>query len=64
MRLNGWQRLWVVFLVPWVILLVILVGEDAGSGDALYYAVIAILPPIAVYIFGMGIAWAIRGFKK
>ena len=63
--MNGWQRLWVFFGIPWALiwLFAILVsGEEplhllamAGGmvgGWALVYAV------------GWGIGWVIRGFRQ
>ncbi len=63
MKLNGWQRLWVVAAVVWsLVCLVVVVG--LGVDDWLGFMVYGwVTPAIAVYALGWGIGWALRGFR-
>lgn len=71
MKLNGWQRLWVVFASPylaaWVAMFWIGWFNRAGENRSDLVTIVlafGIAPPVAVYLLGMGIAWARRGFKE
>ena len=61
--LNGWQRLWAlvsgVWAVPWVALGVLF----RASGDGLVYLSLAVVPPVLLYVVGLGVAWVRRGFR-
>ena len=61
--LNGWQRLWVVVTAPWAVLWVggaLLFGFD-GSG--FFLLAIIVVPPVLLYVVGLGVAWVRRGFR-
>lgn len=67
MKLNGWQRLWVVLSAIWLCVW-------APIGYAVWYpmpwsmfgwwALLNLGPPMATYALGLAIAWVIRGFKE
>ena len=74
MRINGWQRLWLLASILWAV--VVLVLADAArilqfDGDqtvpsanvALFVVRLWIVPVAAVYGFGLGLAWVRRGFQ-
>ena len=71
MKLSGWQRLWIVFAVPyllgWLALGIVgwinRAGEDRSDLVLLVLA-FGVAPPVLVYLLGLGIAWAIRGFRE
>lgn len=69
MKLNGWQRLWVVIVTPWTILWIVfgtiyfLNNSYAVWSDLLGGFFACVIPPLALYGFGWGIAWARRGFR-
>lgn len=66
-RLNGWQRLWVLLGIPWMLmwsaLIVSLVFESSWD-QAWYAGGICVVGWALVYATGIGIAWVIRGFRK
>jgi len=71
MKLNGWQRLWVVFstlLVLFSLVLVPLIYVSEGTPLTvnlwLIFVAVAIGWPVAVYAIGFIIAWVIRGFRS
>ena len=71
MRINGWQRLWVVASILWAVVILLLVGilqsdggqTVSGANTALLVARLWIVPVAAVYGFGLGLAWVRRGFQ-
>jgi len=66
MRLNGWQRLWVVLCVLWLLFASLVAFLDDPGWDVqglLDILLIWFVPPIAVYALGLMSAWVIRGFR-
>ena len=64
--LNGWQRLWLLASILWAV--VILAGAGPPDGgwstqSALFVVRLWIMPVAAVYVFGLGLAWVMRGFQ-
>ena len=70
MRINGWQRLWLLASILWGVVILALAGILQFDGDhpvpsaneALFVARLGIVPVAAVYGFGLGLAWVRRGF--
>ena len=75
MKLNGWQRLWVLLSVLWVLgsvlssvlsvldLGVLSLAEDA-TGKTFLFMGILFAPPLALYILGFAVEWVIWGFRN
>jgi len=71
MRINGWQRLWLVASILWAVVILLLGGILQSDGDetvpsanaALFVGRLWIVPVAAVYGFGLGLAWVRRGFQ-
>ena len=71
MRINGWQRLWLVASILWAVVVVLVSGILQSGGDrtvpsanvALFVIRLWIVPVSAVYGFGLGLAWVRRGFQ-
>jgi hypothetical protein len=71
MRINGWQRLWLLASIVWAVVILLLAGilqsdgdQAVPSGDViLFVARLWIVPVSAVYGFGLGLAWVRRGFQ-
>jgi hypothetical protein len=71
MRINGWQRLWLVASILWAVAILLLAGilqSDGGqtvpSANAVLLVVrLWIVPVLAVYGLGLGFAWVRRGFQ-
>jgi hypothetical protein len=71
MRINGWQRLWLVASILWAVVVLLLAGILQADGDqtvpsanaALFAVRLWIVPVAAVYGFGFGLAWVRRGFQ-
>ena len=71
MRINGWQRLWVVASILWAVVVLLLAGilqsdgnQTAASATVAPFVVrLWIVPVVAVYLFGLGLAWVRRGFQ-
>ena len=71
MRLNGWQRLWLLASIVWAVVILLLAGILQFDGDqtvpsanvALFVVRLWIVPVAAVYGFGVGLAWVRRGFQ-
>ena len=66
--LNGWQRLWVLASILWAVALLLLAGilqpdRDQTVQSVLFVVRLWIVPVTAVYVFGLGLAWVIRGFQ-
>ena len=70
MRINGWQRLWLFASILWAVVILALAGilrsdsdQALSSADeALFVVRLWIAPVLAVYGFGLGLAWVRRGF--
>jgi hypothetical protein len=71
MRINGWQRLWLLASILWAVVILVLAGILQFDGDqtvpsaneALFVVRLWIVPVAAVYGFGLGLAWVRRGFQ-
>ena len=65
MRINGWQRLWLLASILWGVVILALAGiQTVPSADvALFVVRLWIVPVAAVYGFGLGLAWVRRGFQ-
>jgi hypothetical protein len=69
--MNGWQRLWLLASVLWAVVILALAGILQSDGDhtvrsanaALFVVRLWIVPVVAVYVFGLGLAWVRRGFQ-
>ncbi len=70
MRINGWERLWLLASIVWAVVILLLAGILQFDGDqtvpstnqALFVVRLWIVPVAAVYGFGLGLAW-VRGFQ-
>jgi hypothetical protein len=70
MRINGWQRLWLVASILWAVVILVLAGilpSDGGrtvpsANEALFVVRLWIVSVVAVYGFGLSLAWVRRGF--
>ena len=71
MRINGWQRLWLLASIFWAVVILVLAGILQFDGDqtvpsaneALLVVRLWIVPVAAVYGFGLSLAWVRRGFQ-
>ena len=71
MRINGWQRLWLLASILWAVVILALAGILQVDGDqtvlsateALFVVRLWIVPVAAVYGFGFGLAWVRLGFQ-
>ena len=71
MRINGWQRLWLLASLLWAVAVLALAGIFQSGGDqtipsaktALLILRVWLVPVAAVYGFGLGLAWVRRGFQ-
>ena len=71
MRINGWQRLWLLASILWAVVILALAGVLQSGGDqivpsanvAMLVVRLWIVPVAAVYGFGRGLAWVGRGFQ-
>ena len=71
MRINGWQRLWLLASILWAVIILVLAGILQFDGDqtvpsaneALFVVRLWIVPVGAVYGFCLGLAWVRRGFQ-
>ena len=72
-RLNGWQRLWVIFSVPWLVFVIarmlkwlVVKGHDLNRGNGTTI-VLSLIAPIGIYILVLvarrTILWVIEGFR-
>ncbi len=64
---TGWQRLWVLASILWTAVILALSGTpDHGWSmqSALLLVRLWVVPVTAVYAFGFGVAWVIRGFHE
>ena len=71
MRINGWQRLWLLASILWAVVILVLAGILRSDGDQTVLSANVVLlvvrlwmvPVSAVYGFGIGLAWVRRGFQ-
>jgi hypothetical protein len=71
MRINGWQRLWLLASIVWAVVILALAGILQADGDhavpsahiVLFLVRLWIVPVAVVYGFGLGLAWVGRGFQ-
>jgi hypothetical protein len=70
MRINGWQRLWLLASILWAVVILVLAGILQSEGEtvpsanaALFVVRLWIVPVAGVYGFGLGLAWVRRGFQ-
>jgi hypothetical protein len=71
MRINGWQRLWLLAAILWAVVILALAGILQSGGAqtvpsanaALFLVRLWIVPVAAVYGCGLGLAWVRRGFQ-
>jgi hypothetical protein len=66
MRINGWQRLWLLAAILWAVVILALAGVlQSGvptANEAMLVVRLWIVPVAAVYGLGLGLAWVRRGF--
>jgi hypothetical protein len=71
MRINGWQRVWLLASICWAVVIVVLAGRFQPSGEqviqsanmVLFAVRLWIVPVVAAYALGLGLAWVRRGFQ-
>jgi hypothetical protein len=68
MRINGWQRLWLLASILWAIVILALLQSDGdqvvpSANVVLFVVRLWIVPVAAVYGIGLGLAWVRRGFQ-
>ena len=67
MRINGWQRVWLLASILWAVVILALSGILQSGGptanEALFVVRLWIVPITAVYAFSLGLAWVRRGFQ-
>ena len=66
--LNGWQRIWLLASILWAVVILLLAGilqpdRDHTVQSAVFVVRLWIVPVVAVYGFGFGLAWVRRGFR-
>ncbi len=66
--MNGWQRLWVLASILWTGVILALTGilqpeRDLTVGSVLFAVRLWVVPVVATYGFGLGLAWVSRGFR-
>ena len=66
MRINGWQRLWLLVSILWAIVILALAGifqsGVPNANEAMLVVRLWSVPVVAVYGLGLGLAWVRRGF--
>jgi hypothetical protein len=71
MPINGWQRLWLLASILWAVAILAVSGILQSDGDhaipsanmVLFVVRLWIVPVVAVYALGLGLAWVGRGFQ-
>ena len=64
MTLNGWQRLWLLASVLWAVAILALAGGGGWTTQSTLHMVrLWLVPAAAVYLFGVGLSWVMRGFQ-
>ena len=65
MRINGWQRIWLLASILWAVVILLLAGIQTvpSANVASFVMRLWIVPVAAVYGFGLGLAWVRRGFQ-
>jgi predicted membrane-bound mannosyltransferase len=67
MRLNGWQRLWLMTAILWAVFVVGVVAILQSKQNETIPLINAIgfwgVPAVVVYALGFGVAWVRRGFR-
>ena len=71
MHINGWQRVWLLASILWAVVILALAGRFQPSGEQAVPSVnmvvfalrLWIVPVVAAYAFGHGLAWVRRGFQ-
>jgi hypothetical protein len=66
--LNGWQRSWLLASILWAVVILLLAGILQPDRDQTVQSVMLvvrlwIVPVVAIYGFGLGLAWVRRGFR-
>ena len=64
--INGWQRLWLLASILWAVVILALAGPpDRGwtVQSAMFVVRLWVVPAVAVYALGYGLAWVMRGFQ-
>jgi len=62
---NGWKRVWLLASILWAVAIMALAWmPDRGwtTQSAMFVVRLWIVPIAAVYAFGLGLAWVMRGF--
>jgi len=71
MHITGWQRVWLFASILWAVVILALAGQFQPSGEQVVPSVnmvlfalrLWIVPVVAAYAFGHGLAWVRRGFQ-
>ena len=70
MHINGWQRVWLLASILWAVAILALAGRFQPNGDqapsmnmVLFALRLWIVPVVASYALGHGLAWVRRGFQ-
>lgn len=63
MKLNGWQKLWVVMTLSWAIFVVVLAYKSSEGVSLFRVLKESLILPIGLYLLGLLVAWVIRSFK-
>jgi hypothetical protein len=67
---RGLFRSWVLASVGWIMSWLIYFAMDgfqggiSSHGDMAAIPVVLFAPPVALWLFGMAAAWAVRGFEQ
>jgi len=65
-NLNGWQRLWVLVSVLWVLFLALFAAANIESGRVPQLGLLALIwvvTSVGLYLLGLAVVWVWRGFK-
>jgi hypothetical protein len=69
-HINGWQRLWLFVSLLWAVVILALAGSFQSADQpvpnahmVLFVVRLWIVPVVAVYTLGLGLAWVRRGFR-